>query len=59
MWSALDRVYLNAYVPNIQVAGQVVVFDPAPVRLSRLSGCWRGVRVLDSPTRPSTGVKSG
>jgi hypothetical protein len=25
----LDRVYLNAYVPNLQVSGQVVTFSAA------------------------------
>ena len=25
-WSALDRIYLNAWVPNLQVGGQVVSF---------------------------------
>jgi hypothetical protein len=36
----LDRIYLNAYVPNLQVGGQVVVFltqhlgNPIPSRRS-------------------------
>ena len=35
----LDRVYLNGYVPNLQVGGQVVTyFDPAPRQSVAVTG---------------------
>ena len=48
----LDRIYLNGYVPNLQVGGQVVQFlalrgfpIPSPVVVGRIGdGFWRAVR---------------
>jgi hypothetical protein len=44
----LDRIYLNGYVPNLQVSGQVVQFlahcgfpIPSPVVLSRIGDSFR------------------
>ncbi len=45
----LDRVYLNAYVPNLQVAGQVVVFltqhlgnpIPSPAVFTKIGNAFR------------------
>jgi hypothetical protein len=45
----LDRVYLNAYVPNLQVAGQVVVFltqhlgnpIPSPALFTKIGNAFR------------------
>jgi hypothetical protein len=59
----LDRVYLNAYVPNLQVGGQVVTFlgsgadnviataaaTPTVIKERRLAGC---ARAASSPDRP-------
>jgi hypothetical protein len=52
----LDRIYLNAYVPNLQVAGQVVVFltqhlgNPIPPRrCSPRSATRSGLRSSGSP----------
>jgi len=55
----LDRVYLNAYVPNLQVGGQVVTFLGSGAD----NGAPRGAVVADggekpsSPCRRSGGVK--
>ncbi len=44
----LDRIYLNGYVPNLQVGGQVVQFlalrgfpIPSPVVVGRIGDCFR------------------
>ncbi len=45
----LDRVYLNGYVPNLQVAGQVVVFltqhlgnpIPSPAVFTKIGNAFR------------------
>ena len=45
----LDRIYLNAYVPNLQVAGQVVVFltqhlgnpIPSPAAFTKIGNAFR------------------
>src|SRR6516165_9661522 len=45
----LDRIYLNAYVPNLQVAGQVVTFFtqhrgqpiPSPVLFAQMGNAFR------------------
>ena len=45
----LDRIYLNAYVPNLQVGGQVVVFltqhlgnpIPSPAIFTKLGNAFR------------------
>jgi hypothetical protein len=45
----LDRIYLNAYVPNLQVAGQVVVFltqhlghpIPSPALFTKIGNAFR------------------
>src|SRR6266496_2499054 len=45
----LDRLYLNAYVPNLQVAGQVVTFltehlgnpVPSPALFARIGNAFR------------------
>ena len=45
----LDRIYLNAYIPNLQVAGQVVTFFtqhrgqpiPSPVLFAQMGNAFR------------------
>ena len=44
----LDRIYLNGYVPNLQVGGQVVSFDqhlgnpiPSPAILEKIGTAFR------------------
>jgi hypothetical protein len=47
--ACLDRIYLNAYVPNLQVAGQVVVFltqhlghpIPSPALFTKIGNAFR------------------
>jgi hypothetical protein len=50
IWSACDRIYLNGWVPNPQVSGQVVGFlttylgfsIPSPAILEKIGLCFRG-----------------
>ena len=55
----LDRIYLNGYVPNLQVGGQIVQFSraarfpiPSPVVVGRIGDQFRrSVRRSPTPTR--------
>ena len=61
----LDRIYLNGYVPKLQVGGQVITFltqhlgnpvaSPALFRVCDVVGCYPGAlrAVTDSVGRPS------
>ena len=58
----LDRVYLNAYVPNLQVGGQVVSFltghlgypIPSPAIFDKSSILNASVRAASSRVQPET-----
>jgi hypothetical protein len=55
----LDRIYLNAYVPNLQVAGQVVVFltqhlgnpIPSPALFTKIGNAFRAAVQRFAATR--------
>ena len=56
----LDRIYLNGYVPNLQVGGQVVLVHdrasglpiPSPAIMEKIgTGFRRGVKAFAEPTR--------
>ena len=59
----LDRVYLNAYVPNLQVGGQVVVFltahlgypIPSPAILEKIGTAFRRAVARFADERPHPG----
>ena len=53
----LDRIYLNGYVPNLQVGGQMVQFlagqgfpIPSPAVVGRIGDRFRDVGAVASPT---------
>ena len=59
----LDRIYLNGYVPNLQVAGQVVRFMtghlgypiPSPAIMEKMGTAFRYAVTLFSETNPHPG----